>query len=235
MWYIGSEENTDYIAHYGILGQKWGIRRYQNPDGSLTPEGRARYGSQENYERALRKHDRNVKIAQGVAVGALAGLAIYGGAKYLKNKKAIMRQLQGGLNSSEFNALKNMYSGQAMSYSYDDLVSRQKEVLNMARNNKFGNPNYKAFYDALGAEIKRRDAISKTFTGEGEKAIAGLAKTFTDRSTSELTKGMGTAVGAAAVGALVATAKQLMEQRDRSEADKANEYANYMWQNPNKK
>jgi len=34
---------TDSLAHHGILGQKWGIRRYQNPDGSLTPEGKLRY------------------------------------------------------------------------------------------------------------------------------------------------------------------------------------------------
>ena len=32
-----------YLAHHGILGQKWGVRRYQNPDGSLTAEGRKRY------------------------------------------------------------------------------------------------------------------------------------------------------------------------------------------------
>lgn len=32
-----------YLVHYGIKGQKWGIRRYQNPDGSLTPAGRQRY------------------------------------------------------------------------------------------------------------------------------------------------------------------------------------------------
>ena len=30
------------FAHHGILGQKWGIRRYQNPDGSLTEEGKSR-------------------------------------------------------------------------------------------------------------------------------------------------------------------------------------------------
>ena len=36
-----SENN--YLAHHGIKGQKWGIRRFQNTDGSLTPEGKERY------------------------------------------------------------------------------------------------------------------------------------------------------------------------------------------------
>lgn len=32
-----------YLAHHGILGQKWGIRRFQNADGSLTSAGKRRY------------------------------------------------------------------------------------------------------------------------------------------------------------------------------------------------
>ena len=34
---------TDELYHHGIKGQKWGVRRYQNPDGTLTAEGQAHY------------------------------------------------------------------------------------------------------------------------------------------------------------------------------------------------
>lgn len=37
-------EQQDFLMHHGIEGQRWGIRRYQNPDGSLTNAGRQRYG-----------------------------------------------------------------------------------------------------------------------------------------------------------------------------------------------
>ena len=37
-------QNGDYLEHHGILGQRWGVRRYQNSDGSLTSEGKKRYG-----------------------------------------------------------------------------------------------------------------------------------------------------------------------------------------------
>lgn len=31
------------LYHHGIKGMKWGIRRYQNKDGSLTPQGKKKY------------------------------------------------------------------------------------------------------------------------------------------------------------------------------------------------
>lgn len=35
--------NDDYLMHYGVKGMKWGVRRFQNKDGSLTEEGAERY------------------------------------------------------------------------------------------------------------------------------------------------------------------------------------------------
>lgn len=35
-------QNTDELYHHGVPGQRWGFRRYQNPDGTLTPAGRRR-------------------------------------------------------------------------------------------------------------------------------------------------------------------------------------------------
>lgn len=45
--------NNEYLEHHGILGQKWGVRRYQNFDGSYTKAGLKRYEkSNSDYEAA---------------------------------------------------------------------------------------------------------------------------------------------------------------------------------------
>lgn len=43
-YYVHSDQDLNELFHHGIKGQKWGMRRYQNLDGSLTEDGRQRYG-----------------------------------------------------------------------------------------------------------------------------------------------------------------------------------------------
>ena len=41
--------NSDSLMHYGISGQKHGVRRFQNDDGTLTSEGKERYANKKDY------------------------------------------------------------------------------------------------------------------------------------------------------------------------------------------
>ena len=57
---------TDELQHHGIKGQRWGIRRFQNKDGSLTPAGRRRYdepnkGGKSNGERESKPQTKKPK------------------------------------------------------------------------------------------------------------------------------------------------------------------------------
>ena len=47
----------DALLHYGIKGMKWGVRRYQNKDGSLTPKGEARYDRDKRENAAKKKEN----------------------------------------------------------------------------------------------------------------------------------------------------------------------------------
>ena len=52
----------NYLIHHGILGQKWGVRRYQNKDGSLTSAGRTRYGIEQLEKKAIKEeYKRQIK------------------------------------------------------------------------------------------------------------------------------------------------------------------------------
>lgn len=58
MW---TYNQTNELYHWGIKGMKWGVRRYQNADGSLTPAGKKRYAEDDAHEDHGKTSPKSVK------------------------------------------------------------------------------------------------------------------------------------------------------------------------------
>ena len=63
------EKYNSELYHHGVVGMKWGVRRYQNKDGSLTNAGKRRYGTKANFEKvqAAKKAAAKANSKQAVA------------------------------------------------------------------------------------------------------------------------------------------------------------------------
>lgn len=95
MWVIRQEE---CLAHHGVKGQKWGVRRYQNFDGTLTSDGKKRYRDNSNSNKELKeilylsdKQKKAIKIGAAIAGNILLAYGIY--IKPLRSLKLIFLKL----------------------------------------------------------------------------------------------------------------------------------------------
>lgn len=80
--------------HYGIKGQKWGVRRFQKKDGSLNAAGKKRYSENSN-ENARDRDDERRKIAKRVAIGVavvVTALVVAGGV-YVHKKNSYLSSI----------------------------------------------------------------------------------------------------------------------------------------------
>lgn len=77
---------TSELYHHGIRGQKWGVRRYQNADRSLTPAGKARYSKNGESQSGFREISPETKKKLKIAAAAVAGLTLVGASAYLGYK-----------------------------------------------------------------------------------------------------------------------------------------------------
>lgn len=53
---------SNNLKHHGIKGQKWGVRRYQKKDGSLTPAGKKRYNNYESEAKSMSDQELRSQI-----------------------------------------------------------------------------------------------------------------------------------------------------------------------------
>lgn len=159
MWYVKSK---DELYHHGIKGQKWGVRRFQNEDGSYTAAGRKRYGYDEQSSSSdgksrkglSDKQKKALKIgAAVVGVTAATAISVIAAKNYSHEKKMVNNIIHGLSGSIDYRELRgvsrikatsrvkgnlpheSLFKGETKSMNDDinTMISRAKERSSMLR------------------------------------------------------------------------------------------------------
>lgn len=232
----------DELYHYGILGMKWGVRRYQNEDGTWTNRGKSRRRSEPRAKKKLT--DKQKKVIKNLAIGAgITGAAVGGailakklGPKALKKAKLLYNTKIKGPNMPFEDAVRKT----KVNNDFIDLASREK--LKVQKGSRAWNywdsglkaakkENRKLFETKIRTgfgEATRKasrtpnDWMHYGFTQEGQEIGKKRFKENYEKFTNAgITALGGVAGGAAAYAGAAATDKLFDEQRDKRIARKS--------------
>lgn len=147
-----------YLVHYGIKGQKWGIRRFQNEDGSLTKAGLKRYSENNG---VLGEYTKHVKITNDSKRHLAKVNKAYRTAKK-DNRAAYKKSINDTKNNSELSKLDRK----------TELASIKKDYKAEKKANRAGLKETKNHI-----EENRLKAIAKT-SDTGKAAVEGVLATL---------------------------------------------------------
>lgn len=146
--YYGACGLGDTVTHHGIKGQKWGIRRYQNPDGTLTEAGKKRYGTAENLQKSQEKSQRRTAMAQKAIIGtsfALSAMLISKHLNPVRSKSAAIDELENYFGSSVMNIglndLRKMRLNKSSKAEWEKMFDRK------GRHSKAFDDNWRKMFD----------------------------------------------------------------------------------------
>ena len=199
-----------YLMHHGVKGMRWGVRNYQNADGSLTAEGRARYYNADGtrtkagtrYE--AKQYAAQTKIAYKEAKANLKDYRIQslkkvgqrgpikGAAAYISGSKGLKAALKNAKNDKY--VANNVFNSAKEKLKYRD--SSRDEKTKMAFRNKVTTEISKAVV-GTAVRVLAKDAVKAaiaTHAQKGQQAMNGanVASLFAKNMSNELNKNVKT-------------------------------------------
>lgn len=139
-------EYQQYLSHHGIKGQKWGVRRFQNEDGSLTEEGRKKYLAEterqmhtnHNLSRQYDAEKEEIKRKGwkasyydddelGDAMEALYGKEV-ANALLKEDIDSLQKTVNGYANAAYYNKRINQFIKKNSKVTYDDILKESRAI-----------------------------------------------------------------------------------------------------------
>ena len=175
------------LYHHGIKGQRWGIRRFQKKDGSLTPAGKKRYDestvgpkktkhrlaleerykkqgySQEESEVLAKRWDRIEKVMLGTAAVTVAACGAYAANKYIKNRTDGLIKAGGKLQRIEGADTKGKLHDVFYASEGEHDNQRYKGLLGMTRKNQRGHAYLMELEASKDIRVASKEKAAKVF------------------------------------------------------------------------
>lgn len=156
---------TDELYHHGIKGQKWGVRRYQNYNGSLTKEGKAHLLANKIHDESSKKEKR---ITHDVTKAIKnAGAKIYGLENRLKTKESIKRKiitdsLEKNVSLEEASKIKDSVRYTAISNDID-FVNNYFKIKSQLENSGYKEVRCKNYFDMYNKGLVKHKSVQSVY------------------------------------------------------------------------